>query len=565
MRKDRTADASSELIQLLGEYANGVISPARLVRLEAILNESPDARKDYIHYFRLHAGLYDLVDELSQRDQQHESTALVAAENRKFEYRVYWLPGAIAFLAACILIACFALLPFGRDSADPAQAMAKSSSTSVNRRPGSFDLPAFTTSQPIAIISRMADVVMAPGQESLHIGQGLSSQQLSVKSGLLQLDFLNGVTVVVEGTVELELVSQTRCKLLCGQARVYADSLEDGFALETDEATFIDRGTEFGVRVVPGKQAEVHVFDGQVDVLPRNGDPATRSVTTGRAMSISSQLQPQDILVRPDEFPSIRGMNERLSDLTSERYAKWRQDRQQILADEDLLVFYDFQTDPDNAQQVVNLATDGLNGNIVGCNVAQGRWPGKQSLEFKKFHDRVRINVPGEFDSITLSVWIRIDGFDREFNSIMLTDYFQDGHIHWQFRSSGMVDLGIRPKDERRILYLSDSVLGYEDLGRWVQLVAVVDRDLGKVFHYLDGKLIMQAPIETGKERDYRAPSETLAKLRIGQAELGNWRRKDPGEPYSIRSLNGRMDEFSLYSRALNEAEVARLYEIGRP
>lgn len=569
MNADTPAHPDPELERLLGEYANGEISREGLARLEEILKRRPEARKEYIEFFRVHAGLYDLVEEYSQRDSPGETPLSSVKQSRPSQRRPAWLPMAlvIASLAACLLIACFVFFLAGENDVagtPAADAPAKETPVAV-KAGGSFTLPYTTTTQPIAVISRMVDVVMAPGETALHIGQSMPPQQVALQSGLVQFDFLNGVTVVVEGTVELELVSQTRCKLLRGQARVYASSQEDGFTLETEDATFIDRGTEFGVRVTPGKEAEVHVIEGQVDVLPRAAAESTRSVTTGNAVTVSPHHPPQDIGFRPDDFPSINGVAERLSAQTAERFQQWQSDRQEILEDEDLVVFYDFQFNAENAQHVVNRVSNGLDGSIVGCKVAEGRWPGKESLEFKGFHDRVRMNIPGEFDAITLSAWIRIDGFDRSFSSIMLTDYFQDGHIHWQFRSDGRVEMGIRPKDEERILYLSDPVLGFEDLGRWLQLVTVFDPDLGKVFHYLDGKLIMSAPIETGREADYRAPTETLDKLRIGYAELGNWRRKDPGEPYSIRSLNGRMDEFSVYSRALSEAEVVRLYEIGKP
>ncbi|PQO46971.1 LamG-like jellyroll fold domain-containing protein [Blastopirellula marina] len=555
-----------ELERLLGEYANGEISAEGLDRLAAILKQSPAARKEYIEFFRVHAGLYDLVEEYSQRDSLSETTLANAQVSRPSEPRLIGVPIAFALLAASLLVAGFVFsLRWEDDIAEVPSVNFPTTKTSVKEVANSLTLPDATTTQPIAVISRMVDVVMAPGEAALHIGQSVPPQQVTLQSGLVQFDFLNGVTMVVEGTVELELISQTRCKLLRGQARVYASSQEDGFTLETEDATFIDRGTEFGVRVTPGKESEVHVIDGQVDVTPRATAEATRSVTTGNAVNVSPNHPPQDIGFRPDDFPSINGVAQRLSAQTAERFQQWRKNRQEILEDEDLVVFYDFQSNPDNAQKVVNRVSSGLDGTIVGCKIAEGRWPGKESLEFKGFHDRVRINIPGEFDAITLSAWIRIDGFDRTFSSIMLTDYFQDGHIHWQFRSSGHIEMGIRPKHEERILYLSDPELGFDDLGRWLQLVTVFDPDLGKVFHYLDGRLIMIAPIETGREASYRAPTETLDKLRIGYAELGNWRRKDPGEPYSIRSLNGRLDEFSVYSRALNEAEVQRLYEIGKP
>ena len=45
-------------------------------------------------------------------------------------------------------------------------------------------------------------------------------------------------------------------------------------------------------------------------------------------------------------------------------------------------------------------APDGI---IVGCQWTEGRWPGKRALEFRSVSDRVRLDVPGEFEALTLS------------------------------------------------------------------------------------------------------------------------------------------------------------------
>ena len=48
--------------------------------------------------------------------------------------------------------------------------------------------------------------------------------------------------------------------------------------------------------------------------------------------------------------------------------------------------------------------------------------------------------------------------------------------------------------------------------------------------------------------------------------ELGNW---SPGywppKEHDVRNLNGRMDEFLVFSSALDEAGVRAIYDKGRP
>ncbi|MGD0537664.1 MAG: hypothetical protein ABSC03_08460 [Verrucomicrobiota bacterium] len=74
---------------------------------------------------------------------------------------------------------------------------------------------------------------------------------------------------------------------------------------------------------------------------------------------------------------------------------------------------------------------------IVGCQGTEGRWPGKQALEFRSVSDRVRFNAPGEFGALTLSAWVNVKGLDRQFNSLFMCDGFDPGKIHWQIRNEG--------------------------------------------------------------------------------------------------------------------------------
>jgi hypothetical protein len=53
--------------------------------------------------------------------------------------------------------------------------------------------------------------------------------------------------------------------------------------------------------------------------------------------------------------------------------------------------------------------------------------------------------------------------------------------------------------------------------------------------------------------------------LRLGNVELGNWGSPIDGSHYGIRHLNGRMDEFAIFGRALKEADVREFYQVGAP
>jgi hypothetical protein len=53
--------------------------------------------------------------------------------------------------------------------------------------------------------------------------------------------------------------------------------------------------------------------------------------------------------------------------------------------------------------------------------------------------------------------------------------------------------------------------------------------------------------------------------LSIGNAEIGNWGVPLTGVQTPIRNLNGRVDEFAIFSRALGAAEIQGLYRAGEP
>ncbi len=171
--------------------------------------------------------------------------------------------------------------------------------------------------------------------------------------------------------------------------------------------------------------------------------------------------------------------------------------------------------------------------------------------------DRVRVTVPGEFESVTFSAWVNVEGLDRQFNSLFMADGFSPGKIHWQIRNGGALDLGIQgPTIEECQIFASPPVVGFEQFGRWMHLAVVVDGVRKRVTHYVNGAAV--------RNRD---PLKLEPPFLIGDAELGNW---NPGRglktaPYFIRHFSGVMDDFALFSRALSDEEIDRLYSEGNP
>lgn len=160
---------------------------------------------------------------------------------------------------------------------------------------------------------------------------------------------------------------------------------------------------------------------------------------------------------------------------------------------------------------------------------------------------------------------MRIEALEHRFNSLLLTDGFDEGEVHWQLTETGQLELSVRlvgansttKGEPRRSWYRSPSLFTAVDLGRWVHLATVFDRDGQTVRHYLDGELVSTEPI---------VPHPLL---RIGSAHIGNWdplQLMDPKRPETwVRSLNGRVDEFLVIGRALTDRKIRDAYRNGRP
>jgi hypothetical protein len=239
------------------------------------------------------------------------------------------------------------------------------------------------------------------------------------------------------------------------------------------------------------------------------------------------------------------------------RQQTWLEASKALRKDPSLLVYYPFQAEQNWSRTLRDEAGERRqprDGAIVGCSWVAGRWPGKQALEFKRVSDRVRFHVPGALDSLTLMAWVRVDGLPNINNSLMMADSWEPGGVHWQIGNNGTLILGVqsRPKGHGAH-YHAPEILTPKRFGQWLHLAVVYDRDGEHVTHYVDGRPVAQVPLL------FDVP------LRIGEAELGNWNIATHRNRSPIRYLNGCMDEFLLFSRALDDREVEQLYNQGRP
>ena len=520
----------TRLDELVTAMRDDILSDEQSVELQNLLQTQPGARRRFAESMHLSAMLSDGVQAHEPKTASLKSTSDTAAGTRRFRV----IATILLATSATIL---FALL-WARPQGVPNESLAEL-----------FD-------EGVAVVTQSYDPQWA-GETRLHVGSSVSPGKVELQSGLIQLEFYRGAVVVVEGPAVLEFVNADR--LIChrGRLRAHVPRQAEGFAVVSPNVELVDLGTEFGMDVSGDGSASVHVFDGKVELYESGTDrsPSTRQeFTESESASVSAAGKIAPSSTKPVEFVSSSQLLQLASTRNTARLEQWRMEQQSLAANPQVVLHYTFEKNASSSRLLRNRSTnnDQSNGAIVGCRWTEGRWSGKDALEFKHPGDRVRLQIPGEFDSLTWSAWVRIDGLDRSFIALMLTNGYDVGEPHWQLRDDGRLLLGIQTPSGH-VAYDSKPILNIKHLGRWTHLATVYDSKSARVTHYINGENVGDSPITTDK-----------FKLRFGETEIGNWGTPMEYSPQKIRNFNGQIDEVTLFGDALSSEEVQSLYSDGR-
>ena len=412
-----------------------------------------------------------------------------------------------------------------------------------------------TTSKAVAMLDRVVDAQWNQPGDAPRLGAPLEPGSLRLKSGLAQIVFYSGARVVIEGPTELQLVSANEA--FCHSGRLTADVPPQarGFRMGTPQMSVTDLGTEFGLDVT-ARRTELHVFKGSVEFEPA-GDGGKQNLPEGGAAVAENSRAPHLVTADPDAFASLFNLQAKSAVAEARRCNQWRAAGVRLNRDPSLLVRFAFEHETDwrlpNSVSTVSGVADGA---IVGSQWIDGRWSDKRALEFRNVNDRVRLSVPGEFESLTVAAWVRVQGLDRKLNSLFMSDGFEPGTIHWLIRNDGVLGLTVIGQSTNKYqICASKPVLTLDQFGMWLHLGVVLDGKAKRVVQYFNG-------VPVGEKALKIEPP-----FRIGPAELGNWNAKGfPKEdPFMIRNFSGAMDEFCLFSRALSGDEIRALYSSGKP
>jgi hypothetical protein len=265
-----TGAVREELFLLLGALANQTITPEQHRRLEELLSEGPEARQFYFDYLDLHFSLHDwqLRDEeaepLAALRQQLETASPSAGRPRFRQWMQYVLVAAATVLLTFLVQSAWRTWR-------PMQAGAGEN-------------------EYVATLVNTADCVWSVG-ETWREGSRLPLGEFRLLAGVVEIRFDSGAQLVVEGPAVLKIESTSGATLIRGKVVLKSDETADAFVLQTPTSTLLDRGTEFAVAVSPTGE-EVHVFDGEVQRMPKLKDPrraAPEQITAGQAKQYASK------------------------------------------------------------------------------------------------------------------------------------------------------------------------------------------------------------------------------------------------------------------------------------
>ena len=131
----------------------------------------------------------------------------------------------------------------------------------LRKRPADF--AQVVASPPFARLVATMDAAW-PERASLAAGQSLASMPVQLQSGLAEIRFSSGASIVLQGPARCQLESPSSVRLLHGRLSASVPERAIGFSVRTPLANVVDLGTEFAIHSTPAGNTDVHVFRGQV-------------------------------------------------------------------------------------------------------------------------------------------------------------------------------------------------------------------------------------------------------------------------------------------------------------
>ncbi len=391
-----------------------------------------------------------------------------------------------------------------------------------------------------------------------HIVEG---QEYQLLSGLIEIEFKQMAKMVVQGPSTFVIESPTNTFLQEGEisAHVYGDDDETGFMVNTPSSSIIDYGTGFCVSVDGNGDSEVHVFEGEVGVMPIHAiDGRYTTVKAGAAMAIDKDgLEMKHLVMDVKRFRNTFSSD--FFQVSNSAPGQYEQ--------------YIHQTDPIKYYSFNQPLSETFDGEIVGVASTESV---ESSVYAKNLKNSMRLRDNKSYlvsqkiekplgNVYSFSFWMKYDS-DNVGDSLPILST----RLHDQINSMSSAELfvdttgyliflvydkySVKKFPLKRNLEFSITSQQRLNPDQWYFVVVTVDAK---------GDLVMYIDSEESRRKSFRLMGDLLAWdiMYVGQhyvdlIETRSVDRKD--------SFSGNLDEIAFYDRLLSEKEIKEMHSLAR-
>lgn len=258
------SDVAARLRDWADEYVAGALAPADREALERELLASETARRFFVSYMELHAGLaWQFRGADCEVPVLGDAKPTTVMNSRPSRWR---LSSAAAVLAVVVL--------------------AVASWFWLSEPP-----PVVNTEPVFAVVRETQRGSWADGRE-VRVSETVGKGPWSLESGLVSFANDDGVELLIEGPAVGEWLGVQHLRLTSGSVMVRMPKGQSGFVVELPQMRVTDLGTEFGVSVSPSGDERVQVYDGRVRAETTSGKVQELKVGSALQCSADGELAP---------------------------------------------------------------------------------------------------------------------------------------------------------------------------------------------------------------------------------------------------------------------------------
>ena len=508
-----------ELERCVQALVDGTIEAGEFAEFEAELARSEEARAFYRHSMAVEMGLKVLLDDAHVDPVRHSARVerVVSRQQRRA-----MLVG-VSSAAAVLLLMAITLNHFFFQP--------KRGGVGLRVTPGTDISPA----------SMVAGGRLAP------------DEPLLIRSGVVEVEFDQGVRGVIEGPASFTVTKSGNMLLQEGRAWFEVGKGAEGFTVTTPNSIIIDRGTEFGIQTRLGELDVVEVEKGKVEAMCRYALKQTKVVHRGEVFqgtpvgrwSDSGENGSEFLRTLPGKLPGIH---------------------------------FSFDGDNEEALRPVGIREDVRRmrvRTVGGGEMRRVDGVRGQALSVRDYASQIVTDWPGIAGAAPRSVacWIRVMSPPPIYAETRNDGLYYRGIVGWGKEDGGngkwKLLVARLPGRDHDVFRLSTGNVFFSgttplELGEWYHVAAVFRGSrFGEgeemVELYVNGKReqvdkIFTKPPRRDREIDTLVNGPGASPLVIGRGPYVNKSKELP--------FGGDIDELSIFPHALSPEAVARLAEL---